>query len=369
MKIAHLLVTGGWGGAEGLACALARQAELEGHSVSVDAAPRAQPGLRGQSFAGAGDEATLFSWARGARRRLQAFAPDLVHVHLSTPAFAATALCAARGFPSLVSLHLLPENRWPRDFLTRLPSKWMLLLGAKIPPCWRLVVVSQTDQRLLRRAFGADVQVVLNAPYPVQPGSRDDSAEAFAGATLKLLCVGRLEPQKGIDRLLEALAPVARSLDFRLLVVGEGQQRAELMALRDRLGLGSRVHFLGASAWHAAGRQADLLLFPSRYEGMPLVPMEGVLAGCPVVLSSIPPHQELFSGIPDALLPEEVGAWPAVLQGLLSDAERRERLQITQRALAPRFGFARMWGEYLTQYSEVLERAAAPRAARALKAR
>ncbi|HEY0463272.1 MAG TPA: glycosyltransferase family 4 protein, partial [Polyangiaceae bacterium] len=347
MKIAHLLATGGWGGAERLACALAERAQQQGHILSVDAAPLAQAGLSREGFSGAGRETTLLGWARAARGRLQVFAPDLVHVHLSTPAFAATALLAARGFPSLASLHLLPEKRWPNDFLARLPSYLTLLAGARLAPRWQLVAVSESDQLRLKPWFGSRVRAVANAPKPPRAEESDHSDRAFQGASVKLLCVGRLEAQKGLDRLFKALAaPMLSAVDFRLVLVGDGEQRARLQRLGQRLGLGERLHFLGASRWQRAAQRADLLICPSRYEGMPLVPMEGVLSGCPVVASSIPAHCEQFRAVPGSLLPEHERDWPDFLRALLVDPEQRTRLGRAQRSLAPRFAFDRMWDGY-----------------------
>ncbi len=354
MKIAHLLATGGWGGAERLACSLARRAQQQGHIVSVDAAPLAQAGLSRERFSGLGTEVTLASWARAARQRLLAFSPDLVHVHLSTPAFAATGLLAARGFRSLVTLHLLPEKSWPKDFLTGLPSYLMLLAGAQLSPRWLLVAVSQSDRLRLKPWFGSGVRAVSNAPQAPREAEADDSDRAFQGASLKILSVGRLEAQKGLDRLLTALAaPALAALEFRLLLVGDGAQRAELRRLRDGLGLAPRVQFLGASGWQRAARAADLLICPSRYEGMPLVPMEGVLAGCAVVASAIPAHRELLSAVPGSLLPEREQDWPGFLQPFLGNRERCAELARAQRCLAPLFAFERMWDGYQLLYDEL----------------
>ncbi|MEI9942360.1 MAG: glycosyltransferase family 4 protein [Pseudomonadota bacterium] len=354
MKIAHLLATGGWGGAEGLACALAERAQQQGHVVSVDAAPLAQAGLSHRGFSGAGQEATLASWARAARKRLTAFAPDLVHVHLSTPAFAATAMLASRGFRGLVSLHLLPEKSWPNDFLTGLPSYLTLLAGAQLCPRWLLVAVSRSDRLRLKPWFGSGVRAVPNAPLALREDESDASDRAFQGASLKLLSVGRLEVQKGLDRLLAALAgPALAALNFRLLLVGDGEQRAELARIAQRLGLGERVQFLGASRWQRAARAADLLICPSRYEGMPLTPMEGVLAGCPVIASPIPAHRELFGAISGSLLPERERDWPGFLRPLLADPERRACLGRAQKTLAPFFSFERMWDGYQLLYDEL----------------
>src|SRR5205823_1928810 len=103
---------------------------------AVDATPASASGLareklphlvdgRGTPPRGRGAKAWL-AWAMGARRRAREFAPDVVHLHLSTPALAAAAACVAGGRPSVWTFHLLPEANWPLDFMTRFPCAWAL---------------------------------------------------------------------------------------------------------------------------------------------------------------------------------------------------------------------------------------------------
>jgi glycosyltransferase involved in cell wall biosynthesis len=108
-----------------------------------------------------------------------------------------------------------------------------------------------------------------------------------------LLCVCRLEPQKGVDVAIRALEQIP---DGHLVVLGEGPQRAEL----ERLG-GERVHLLGrvpdVAAWL---RRAELLVHPVRWEGFGLALLEAMLASLPVVATSV-------SSIPEIVVEGETG--------------------------------------------------------------
>jgi len=111
-----------------------------------------------------------------------------------------------------------------------------------------------------------------------------------------ILFVGRLHPQKGLDQLqnhLDRLVP--RGSSRRLLIVGDGPQRAELDRWIDRHGQ-DRVQCLGWQAELAPlMRAARVLVLPSRYEGMPNVVMEAMAAARPVVCSRVEGVQELLA--------------------------------------------------------------------------
>lgn len=121
-------------------------------------------------------------------------------------------------------------------------------------------------------------------------------------ASDRLLSVGRLDPIKGFDVLLPALADLrGRGIDFRSTIIGEGPERARLEALRDELGLGDVVTFAGAQP-HTEVRRAmataTLMVMPcvvtpeGNADGIPNVLTEAMASGLPVVSTRV-------SGIPE----------------------------------------------------------------------
>jgi glycosyltransferase involved in cell wall biosynthesis len=100
-----------------------------------------------------------------------------------------------------------------------------------------------------------------------------------------LLFVGRLDKQKGLDRFFYELPAIFRELpDHDLVLVGNGPQRAGLERCAQRLKMRRRVHFLGWQADVAPIVAAvELLVLPSRWEGMPNAVLEAMAAGKPVV--------------------------------------------------------------------------------------
>jgi glycosyltransferase involved in cell wall biosynthesis len=113
-----------------------------------------------------------------------------------------------------------------------------------------------------------------------------------------ITCIGRLDPQKGLDWLLELVPPVLADCPRHdVLIVGEGPQRAALLRQAASRGVGPRVHFAGFRADVPRILAAsDVLALPSRWEGMPNVLLEAMAAGKPVVATDV-------EGVTEALGP------------------------------------------------------------------
>jgi glycosyltransferase involved in cell wall biosynthesis len=115
-----------------------------------------------------------------------------------------------------------------------------------------------------------------------------------------VVAAGMLAPWKGFEELIDAFALVRdRGRDARLVILGEGPDRAKLEAKVDRLGLADRVrlpgHTLNPLAYFA---RADVFALSSRVEGMPNVLVEAMMCGCTVVATDCPtgPRELLQEG-------------------------------------------------------------------------
>jgi glycosyltransferase involved in cell wall biosynthesis len=151
----------------------------------------------------------------------------------------------------------------------------------------------------LPRAWGK------NPPDPVPPRKR------------VVLCVCRLEPQKGVDVALRALAEVP---DAHLVVLGEGPQRAELEQLARALGVQAYLpgRVPDVATWL---RRADLLVHPVRWEGFGLALLEAMLASLPVVATRVSSIPEIVVDGETGLLvpPDDPPALAAALNRVLSE--------------------------------------------------
>jgi len=236
---------------------------------------------------------------------------DLIHSHYWLSGLAALDLRGEWGVPIIQMFHTLAamKNRVARsqdeaasDF--RLDTESRLLRQAD-----RVVAATQAELAQFQWLYHVDISRAVVIPpgvdtarfYPIPA----DEAREFVGVpngSRMILFVGRIEPLKGIDTLLEAVAllkqeKIPRSGPLCLAVIGgdsddtperASQEMARLHELRDRLGVEDTVTFLGRrdqdtlQYYYSA---AEVVVVPSHYESFGLVALESMACGTPVVAS------------------------------------------------------------------------------------
>jgi len=160
----------------------------------------------------------------------------------------------------------------------------------KLPEAWLTITSQQADEL---RSWSGIQQPVFCLPNTVS-GEFDTTAEAPAPdrtGPVKVLVLGRLEPfQKGLDRLLEHLkARPGLASHVHVSFVGEGPYLPTLeAALRDNPALAGLVTLEGWQDAATALANHDVLLMASRFEGVPLVMLEAMASGVPVVTTDMP---------------------------------------------------------------------------------
>ncbi|MGD9697157.1 MAG: glycosyltransferase [Thermoleophilia bacterium] len=149
---------------------------------------------------------------------------------------------------------------------------------------------------------------------------------------LRVLCVGRLVPDKGQALLVDAMRLLAeRSLDAELILVGDGPDRARLAESVARSGLGGRVTLAGAIGQDRVRdfyADADVFCLPSFAEGVPVVLMEAMAMGLPVVTTNITGVPELVEdGVSGHLVrPARPDQLADAVAGLAADPSLRRRM-------------------------------------------
>lgn len=190
-----------------------------------------------------------------------------------------------------------------------------------------VVATSHSTARQLQALFGLPAQRLHVAP----PGcDRASSAPREASAQVRLLSVGALIPRKGLDLLVEALAPL-RELPWTLRIVGAARDAPTAAALRAQVarhGLEQRIGLVGEVDDVAREyAQADVFVLPSRHEGYGMAFAEALAAGLPVlgcdagaVAEVVPDDAGLLVAVDD------VAALGDALRRLITDAALRARM-------------------------------------------
>ena len=141
-----------------------------------------------------------------------------------------------------------------------------------------------------------------------------------------LLAVGRLAARKGYASLLRGFARVhATAPSTRLVIVGRGHLRSRLNRLAKSLGVGESVYFEPGMPFEELAelfRSADLVVYPSYYEGQGLIPLEAMASGTPVVTVNHGPLPEMVDDSVGGLftMADEESMAEAILTELTSDA-------------------------------------------------
>ena len=161
---------------------------------------------------------------------------------------------------------------------------------------------------------------------------RYEAQSVARGARRQILCVGRLVSEKGHAVLLEAHASLRQSgHDVDLVLVGSGPCRASLERLAAQLGVADHVHFTGPLGEDEVRQlYADAAVFCSSSfaEGVPVVLMEAMASGCPVVASAIAGVRELVRHRETGLLvsPGRADELVEAISELLENAELSKKL-------------------------------------------
>lgn len=254
----------------------------------------------------------------------------VVHVHVAQ-AFVVELVwlvCALRRLPLIAHVHLDVDASGPAGRL--LPAYKRLVLGPVLRSADRVIALTGSMKEFLLDRYRLDrakVDVVPNAVDArfFNPVTDPAEAETHQNGPLRVLFVGRLSVQKNLPRLLGALAGMRELVEA--VVVGDGADRSDHERLASRLGL-TTVRFVGAADPDGVRRWlawADVLAMPSDKEGLPLVALEAMAAGVPVVATDVPGLRELVDG-PGLLVPASEAGLAEGLDRLAGDAALRHDL-------------------------------------------
>ena len=249
---------------------------------------------------------------------------DVIHVHEPlTPLVPWLVVGAARA-PLVGTFHVHRESGH------RLYAIWKSALGPLVRRLRARIAVSDAAMRTVSTHFPGDYEIVPNGIDVDDFRRSRPRPPALHGGTRAVLCVGRLEPRKGVDTLIRAMAVVReKAPDVLLVIVGDGSERAALASLA---GDSDKVHFAGqvSDADLAAYVQAaDIVCSPALGgESFGIVLLEAMACAKPIVASHIEGYEALVGSTGCARLvpPGDAGALARALSALLTSADERRQL-------------------------------------------
>jgi len=285
---------------------------------------------------------------------LRECAPDLVHLHTGRANWLGGLAARRLGLPAITTRRMDREvKRGPR-------TRWLYGSGVR-----RAVAISGAVERcLLEGGVPAGmIRVIPSAvdPAALRPTRGRDAIRCDAGLAEDAVCIlvlASLDQRKGLDVLLAAAARQEEKRTAIFWIAGDGPERGALERRASELKLDAQIHFLGRREDRADLLAAcDVLVLPSRREGLDVAALEAMACGRPVVASRVGGLAEsVVDGVTGLLVPpEDETALARALDRLVSDAELRVRLgEAGPGRIAEAYGADRMTLAYEQLYTEVL---------------
>jgi glycosyltransferase involved in cell wall biosynthesis len=383
MRVVHLIGSVDPGGAETLAVEIAARERAAGHDHEIGhlgnawlaeaARRRGVPEWLAPRRALYRSNATLPLFALGLARRLRRAAPDVVHAHLFGMAIAGAWAARLAGISCIATIH-------DRYYLLEKSHRGRLLARSGLRG--RVVAVSDDVARTIAETSGLAARVIRNgvdtrAIRPDAQARRDVRRELGAGDDdIVLVTVGRLEPVKRHDLLLDAFARLCaerRAQRVHLWIAGDGSTRAATAARIAALAPDGAARLLGQRADVARLlAAADLFVLSSDSEGMPVALLEAMAAGLPCVARAVGGIPEVVvDGETGRLVAPDAGADPAspaagaasaaaaglaaAIADALAPARRRDWGAAARRRAEALFSVERMIDAYRALYDEAVK--------------
>lgn len=334
------------GGSGAVATALAHGLAVRGHRVHVVAPARPfrwEPCSRLTLHVAAAPTVAALPaspWESALASCLLELAPevDVIHAHYAVPhAAAAWIVSRLRGTPYVVTLHGTDVTRAGVDPALR-PLTREALLGAAA-----LSAPSHHLAASARAAFGLPTPpdvlpnfVDLSRFRPPDARDRGRLDPAFAPETAGMPTLVHVSNCRPVKRVVDVVSVAAAVPGARLLVVGDGPDRAAAEAHAHALGISARVAFVGdAPGWLPHLGHGDVYLSPSAEESFGLAALEAMAAGLPVVGTRVPGFDEVVRSPAGSLHPVgDVAAMAAAVRTLLGDAASHEQARRAARDVA-----------------------------------
>jgi glycosyltransferase involved in cell wall biosynthesis len=285
--------------------------------------------------------------------------PDILHVHdFSNNLAFVIEWGHDKNIPVIYEVHATPDlhfDLW-RNF------------HADLGRAANIIAVSEKSAQALCEVCGVPHPLVVRGPLlpdPFQSGWQKAAERRQDDVCRTITTIARFIPMKGLKYLLEAAALVkSKYPDVQFEVYGEGELHQELITMASQLGLRSEEIFLGQFStreelYHIMAK-TDVFVLPSLLEGQPVVIVEAMAYGCPIVATAVGGVPELIQDGINGLLCQPANARDLAqkIQMLVEDPALRTRLGVAARASYEQgpFQIKSATERFISIYTEALKR-------------
>ena len=282
---------------------------------------------------------------------------DLVHAHWLIPqGLIARRLARGADVPFLVTSH--------GGDLFGMRARPLLRIKRSVAAAATTMTVVSSAMRDEAKRIGLNPPRLEVVPMGADMRTRFTPDPDVTASADELLFVGRLVAKKGLPHLLAAMPDVLRRRPrTRLTIAGFGPEEAALKTQARQLGIEACVDFIGAvkqADLPARYRRAALLVAPfvrdasGDQEGLPVVLMEAIACGCPVIAGDVPGVRDLLGGAAETICvdPRDSEALATAIVAVLAEPQRsREQAAQLREDILSRFD----WSVIATRYGDLLD--------------
>jgi len=309
---------------------------------------------------------------------------DLIHSHYWMSGLAAERLSDYWSIPIVHMFHTLGlmKQRVARSDEEREGDYRIIGEKEVINEATCIVAATPAELAQLQWLYSADPEKIIIIPPGVDPKRfypiPDDEAKEYIGVPPGdeiILFVGRIEPLKGVDTLIQAIANLKnlesfKNRKFELIVIGgdpEGDENsmtlemARLYQMRVQYGVKDLITFLGKKAQDSLPyyySAAEVVVVPSLYESFGMVALEAMACGTPVVASQVGGLAFLVQdGETGYTVPvDDPNSLAEKLADILSDPDLRMRMGNRASEFAKQYAWERISSRFIKLYDEILSR-------------
>jgi glycosyltransferase involved in cell wall biosynthesis len=295
-------------------------------------------------------------------KSMRRFNPDIVQVFFGIPSGVAPYLMKKfSGFPYVV---FLGGRDVPRPNPDPPFYRWLYrLLTPAIRGIWRnaaAVVACSDGLRALARRTEAAIPILV-IPDGLDLSRFTPTPRDVYPEKVRVLTIGRLIPRKGFDFLIQALPKVMEQVqhDFEVEIVGDGPERSHLENLAHKFGVKRKIRFVGSVPYAELPKKyqgADLFTLCSLAEGMPLVVLEAMGSGLPIVASRVQGVEDLVEVGTNGCLfaPGDVDGLAKSLIEMINNGEQRVHMGKASVARVQKYDWRNIAASYLDIYRQIL---------------
>ncbi|MFC1919281.1 glycosyltransferase [Chloroflexota bacterium] len=293
---------------------------------------------------------------------------DLIHSHYWLSVWVGEILQACWKVPHLATFHTLGRAKNLALSQEEEPELRLTTEDRVTKTVDRVIALSASEKQQLTSLYSMDERKVTVVPGGIdlelcRPMNRNDSRAALGlpNESKIVLYVGRMDPLKGIDILINAISLIPQGHRPKCLIVGGNAQDdghvGEFRSMAEDLKVAQQIEFMGPVEHETVPlfyNAADICVVPSHYESFGLVALESLACGTPVVASQVGGLPTIVEHMVNGLLVPQPSprSFAAALSLLLEDAVLQQRLARGAIVTANRFAWTDIRALVVDQYSK-----------------